>query len=90
MCMRTCEIRNVKRDSAMAVITPSGDPAWVESLWPLLHRGVAPTAILLGLTSFVGQGDLSPVRSVLAGAWQFRVTPLGRVVVVRRPREAVP
>jgi len=103
------------RRTTVAVITPSGDPAWVEALWPLLRRGVAPTAILLDPASFGGQGDLSPVRGMLAGlgipahvivqgypfrpsprtrrqagAWEFRVTPLGRVVVVRRPREAVP
>jgi len=103
------------RRTTVTVITPSGDPAWVEALGPLLRRGVAPTAILLDPASFGGQGDLSPVRSMLAGlgipahvivqgyafrpsprtrrragTWEFRVTPLGRVVVVRRPREAMP
>jgi len=52
--------------TTVAVITPSGDPAWVEALWPLLRRGVAPTAILLDPASFGGQGDLSPVRGMLA------------------------
>jgi uncharacterized protein (DUF58 family) len=109
------EMRTVLgRRTTVAVITPSGDPAWVEALGPLLRRGVAPTAILLDPASFGGQGDLSPVRSMLAGLgipahviaqgypfrpsprtqrqagmWEFRVTPLGRVVVVRRPREAM-
>ena len=103
------------RQTTVAVITPSGDPAWVEALGPLLRQGVAPTAILLDPASFGGQGDLSTVRSMLAGlgvpahviaqgypfrpsprtqrqagTWEFRVTPLGRVVVVRRPREAMP
>jgi hypothetical protein len=103
------------RRTTVAVITPSGDPAWVEALWPLLRRGVAPTAILLDPASFGGQGDLSPVRSMLAGlgipahviaqgypfrpsprthrqggTWEFRVTPLGRVIVMQRPREAMP
>jgi uncharacterized protein (DUF58 family) len=103
------------RRTTVTVITPSADPAWVEALWPLLRHGVAPTAILLDPASFGGQGDLSPVRGMLAGlgipahiipqgypfrpsprtqrqagTWEFRITPLGRVVVVRRPREAVP
>ena len=110
------EMRTVLgRRTTVAVITPSSDPAWVEALWPLLRRGVAPAAILLDPASFGGQGDLSTVRGMLAGlgipahviaqgypfrpsprtqrqagTWEFRVTPLGRVVVVRRPREAVP
>ena len=54
------------RQTTVAVITPSADPAWVETLWPLLRQGVAPTAILLDPISFGGQGDLSPVRSLLA------------------------
>ena len=54
------------RRTTVAVITPSGDPAWVEALWPLLGRGVAPTAILLDPASFGGEGDLSVVRSMLA------------------------
>lgn len=110
------EMRTVLgRRTTVAVITPSGDPAWVEALGPLLRRGVAPTAILLDPASFGGEEDLSPVRSILAklgipahviaqgypfrpsprtrrqaGAWEFRVTPLGRAVVVRRPQEAMP
>lgn len=102
------------RRTTAAVITSSGDPAWVEALWPLLRQGVAPMAILLDPASFGGQGDLSVVRSMLAGlgipanviyqghpfrlsprtrreegAWEFRTTATGRVVVVRRPREAM-
>ncbi|MBM4465968.1 MAG: DUF58 domain-containing protein [Chloroflexi bacterium] len=102
------------RRTTVAVITPSGAPAWVEALWPLLRQGVAPTAILLDPASFGGQGDLSVVRSMLAGlgipahvvaqgypfrfspptrreggAWEFKTTATGRVVVVRRPREAM-
>ena len=103
------------RRTTVAVITPSGDPAWVETLSPLLRRGVAPTAILLDPASFSGMGDLSLVRSMLArlgipahviyqghafrlsprtrrrgGTWEFRTTATGRVIVVRRPREAMP
>lgn len=54
------------RRTTVAVITPSGDPAWVEALWPLLRRWVAPTAILLDPVSFGGEGNLSVVRSMLA------------------------
>ncbi len=102
------------RQATVAAITPSGDPAWVEALWPLLGQGVAPTAILLDPASFGGQGNLSVVRSMLAGlgipahviyqgypfrfspptrreggAWEFKTTATGRVIVVRRPREAM-
>jgi uncharacterized protein (DUF58 family) len=101
--------------ATVAVITPSGDPAWVQALWPLLRRGAAPTAILLDPASFGGSGHLSPVRSMLAGlgipahviargypfrpsprthrpggTWEFRTTATGRVIVVQRPREAMP
>jgi uncharacterized protein (DUF58 family) len=55
------------RQTTAAVITPSCNPAWVEALGPLLRRGVAPTAILMDPASFGGQGDLSPVRGMLAG-----------------------
>ena len=55
------------RQTTVAVITPSGDPAWVEALSPLLRLGVAPTAILLDPASFGGQGNLSAVRGMLAG-----------------------
>ena len=103
------------RRTTVAVITPSGAPAWVEAMWPLLRQGVAPTAILLDPASFGGQGDLSVVRSMLAGlgipahvtyqghpfrlsprtrreegAWEYKTTATGRVVVTRRPREAKP
>jgi len=103
------------RRTTVAVITPSGDPAWVEALWPLLRREVAPTAILLDPASFGGQGNLSAVGSMLArlgipahviyqghpfrlsprtrrrgGKWEFRTTATGRVVVMQRPREAMP
>jgi uncharacterized protein (DUF58 family) len=110
------EMRTVLgRRTTVAVITASGDPAWVEALWPLLRRGVAPTAILLDPASFGGQGNLSLVRSMLAGlsisahiiyqghpfrlsprprreggAWEFRTTATGRVIVMRRPQEAMP
>ena len=102
------------RRTTVAVITPSGDPAWVEALSPLLRRGVAPTAILLDPASFGGQGNISVVRSMLAGlgipahvivqgypfrhsprtrrqggAWEFRATATGRVIVTQRPREVM-
>jgi len=55
------------RRTTVAVITPSSDPAWVGALGPLLRLGVAPVAILLDPASFGGQGNLAPVRSMLAG-----------------------
>ena len=102
------------RQMTVAVITPSGDPAWVEALGPLSRQGVAPVAILLDPASFGGKGNLAVVRSMLArlgipaqvicrgypfrlsprirregGAWEFKTTATGRVIVTRRPREAV-
>lgn len=53
--------------TTVALITPSADPSWVESLWPLLQQGISLTAVLLDPASFGGQGDLSVVRSMLAG-----------------------
>ena len=103
------------RQTTVMVITPSANPAWVEAVGWLLYRDVIPTAVLLDPHSFGGQGDLSPVRSMLARlgvpthmisqgypfrlsaqteqqarAWEFKVTPLGRVIAVRTPREAAP
>ncbi len=76
------------RQTTVAVITPSGDPAWVEALSPLLRQGVAPAAILLDPASFGGQGDLSAVRGMLAGlgipahviaqGYPFRPSPRAR------------
>jgi uncharacterized protein (DUF58 family) len=76
------------RQTTVVVITPSGDPAWVEALSPLLRLGVAPTAILLDPASFGGQGALSPVRGMLAGlgipahviaqGYPFRLSPRTR------------
>ena len=73
------------RRTTVAVVTPSSDPAWVEALSPLLRLGVAPMAILLDPASFGGQGDLSAVRSMLAGlgipahviaqGYPFRLSP---------------
>ncbi len=101
------------REATLVVITPSCDPAWVEALASIVHRGVAVTAVLLDPASFDERGgDLAPVRDMLAGLgvlthtigrghpfrlhpraraegnWEFKVTPMGRAVAVRRPREA--
>ncbi len=76
------------RRTTVAVITPSSDPAWVGALGPLLRLGVAPVAILLDPASFGGQGNLAPVRSMLAGlgipahviaqGYPFRLSPRAR------------
>jgi len=108
------EMRAVLRQrTTVVVITPSGDPVWVEALSSLLRQGVASTAILLDPASFGGRESIAPVRSMLAGmsipahiiaqgypfrfslrtrrpggAWEFKTTATGRVIVTQRPREA--
>lgn len=80
------EMRSVLgRQTTVAVITASDDPAWVEALSPLWSQGVAPTVLLLDPNTFGGQSDLSVVRSMLAGlgipthviaqGYPFRMSP---------------
>jgi uncharacterized protein (DUF58 family) len=101
------------RQTTVIVITPSIEPAWVESLGWLLYQGVVPEVVLLDPASFGGSTGLDVVRGMLAqlaipthivrqgypfrrgemqqqqvANWEFRVTPLGRAIAVRSPREA--
>lgn len=55
------------RRMTLAVITPAEDIAWVEALWPLLRRGVAPTAILLEAASFGRPAQSETLRATLSG-----------------------
>jgi uncharacterized protein (DUF58 family) len=50
---------------SLVVITPAVDGDWVESLVPLLRRGVTPTVLLLDRASFGGNGDASGVATQL-------------------------
>jgi uncharacterized protein (DUF58 family) len=53
------------QDASLIIITPSLDEGWVESLVPLLRRGVKPTVLLLDPTSFNGTGDLRGIAALL-------------------------
>jgi uncharacterized protein (DUF58 family) len=57
---------NLGRGTALAVITPSCDPAWIAGLLPPMRRGVAPSVILLDPVSFGGQGSVEAMVGSLA------------------------
>lgn len=54
-------------NASLILITPSTDPLWVQSLVPLMRRGVVPTVLLLDPVSFGGEGDTRPIIASLAG-----------------------
>jgi uncharacterized protein (DUF58 family) len=58
--------RNLGRGMALAVITPSCDPAWIAGLLPPMRRGIAPVVLLLDPVSFGGTGSVVAVRDLLA------------------------
>jgi uncharacterized protein (DUF58 family) len=51
--------------TSLVIITPDARGTWVESLLPLLRRGVIPTVLLLDPTSFGGAGDLTATQALL-------------------------
>ena len=58
--------RNLGRGMALAIITPSCDPAWIAGLVPPMRRGVAPAVLLLDPVSFGGKGNTGAVGELLA------------------------
>ncbi len=52
--------------ASLVVITPAVDGDWVESLVPLLRRGVIPTVLLLDPVSFGGAGDAREMAAQLS------------------------
>jgi uncharacterized protein (DUF58 family) len=54
------------QSASLIIITPSVDGGWVESLVPLLRRGITPTVLLLDSMSFGGTGDVRGVAAMLA------------------------
>src|SRR5690606_14505975 len=58
--------RNLGRGMALAIITPSCDPAWIAGLVPPMRRGIAPAVLLLDPLSFGGKGNTSVVGELLA------------------------
>lgn len=97
--------------ASLVVVTPDPDSRWVETLVPLLRRGVVATVLLLEPVSFGGSRDAGGTLALLAelgvaryaitrdlldrpearpgqrGQWEWRVSPSGRAVAVRRPRD---
>jgi uncharacterized protein (DUF58 family) len=56
---------SIGRSSSLIIITPSTDNRWVESLVPLVRRGVIPTVLLLEPQSFGGDGEMAIVEQSL-------------------------
>lgn len=56
----------LKQQSSLAIITPAASSDWIESLVPLLRRGIIPTILLLDPISFGGQAHTSGTAAVLA------------------------
>ncbi len=54
------------RGMTVAVITPSGDPAWIVGLLDLVRRGLTPTAIILDAQSFGGPTNSAALVGELA------------------------
>ena len=53
------------RGISMVVITPSGDPDWLNALTTMRQRASAPTVLLLDQASFGGTVDAAPVADQL-------------------------
>jgi uncharacterized protein (DUF58 family) len=64
-----------QRDS-LVIITPSVDTTWVETLIPLIRRGVVPTVLLLDPVSFGGTEDPALIQAMLTslGVVHYRIT----------------
>lgn len=54
------------QNASLIIITPAVNERWVESLVPLLRRGVAPTVLLLDPASFGGVGGVGGMTALLA------------------------
>ena len=100
---------NIRSQTSIILITPSMESDWLESLLPLIWRGVTPTVILLDRVSFGGLvgthsmqrtlTDLGIAHHIIThdllnrpeahpgqeGHWEWRVTPSGRAVLIRKP-----
>lgn len=49
---------------SLLVITPCADAGWIESLIPLMWRGVLPTVFLLDVNTFGGNADVKRSASI--------------------------
>ncbi len=51
--------------TTLIVVTPSVEDRWLETLVPLLRRGVVPTVLLMDPESFGGSGNVAAARAAL-------------------------
>jgi uncharacterized protein (DUF58 family) len=51
--------------SSLLIVTGNADPAWTESLVPLMWRGIMPTVFLLDPMSFGGTSDARAISDAL-------------------------
>jgi len=56
----------IGQHTSLIIITPNVRTGWVETLFPLLQRGIAPTVLLLDPVSFGGISKASSTASLLA------------------------
>ncbi len=59
--------KSLGRRSSLLIITASVDPTWVESLVPLMRRGILPTIFLMDVNTFGAHAELQPLSSTLSG-----------------------
>ncbi|MEA3408169.1 MAG: DUF58 domain-containing protein [Chloroflexota bacterium] len=53
------------RGMSVALLTPSGDPAWIKGISAMLRHSIHPTALLLDGRTFGGDGNVSIIREAL-------------------------
>ncbi len=52
--------------ASVIIITPAVDGSWIESILPLLQRGVAPTVLLMDTISFGKRASREPLDATMA------------------------
>ena len=57
--------QTIASHASLLIVTANADPAWVESLLPLMWRGVMPTLFLFDTISFGGISDIKGVEEAL-------------------------
>jgi uncharacterized protein (DUF58 family) len=68
--------QTIGSNSSLLIITADTDPAWTESLLPLMWRGVKPAVFLFDMISFGGVVDTKSVQETLqALGVSFHVIP---------------
>ena len=58
--------RSLGRRSSALIITASCDPSWVESIIPLIRRGILPTVFLFDVNTFGAHANTQLIASTLA------------------------